>query len=150
MHPTDVLLRTKLSPPQRQRRVLPRPALAARLREALDYRLTVVQAGTGYSKTTALAALDGGDPPLFWYSIGEADTDPQRFLAYLIAAFQARLPELSDGPKVVLQERASAGSPDAGAQTVDALINALAEVLPGPALLVLDDYHFVAGVPEIS
>ena len=31
MHRSDLLLRTKLSPPQRQRRVLARPALWARL-----------------------------------------------------------------------------------------------------------------------
>ena len=63
MHSTGLLLRTKLAPPQRQRRVLPRPALLARLREALEVRLTLVQAGTGYSKTTALAALDTGELP---------------------------------------------------------------------------------------
>jgi ATP/maltotriose-dependent transcriptional regulator MalT len=146
----EVLLRTKLSPPGRQRRVLPRPALLTQLREALDYRLTVVQAGTGYSKTTALTALDTGETPLFWYSVGEADADPQRFLAYLIAAFHVRLPALSDLPQAILQERMGDGNRAAWTQTLDALINALAEALPGPALLVLDDYHFVAGAPEIS
>jgi ATP/maltotriose-dependent transcriptional regulator MalT len=61
MRREDLLLRTKLSPPEQHRRVLPRPALLAQLREAFEYRLTVVQAGTGYSKTTALAALDTGE-----------------------------------------------------------------------------------------
>src|SRR4051812_7620316 len=107
-HP-DLLLRTKLSPPQRQRRVLARPALRARLSEALEVRLTVVQAGTGYSKTTALAALDDGGVPLFWYSVGEADADPQRFLASLIEAFRARLPGLSDLPLAALHTGSSEG-----------------------------------------
>ncbi len=148
-HP-DLLLRTKLSPPQRQRRVLARPALRARLGEALDVRLTVVQAGTGYSKTTALAALDDGAVPLFWYSVGEADADPQRFLAYLIEAFRVRLPGLSDLPLAALHAGSGEGNPAAWARALDALINALADALPGPALLVLDDYHLVAEVPAIG
>jgi DNA-binding SARP family transcriptional activator len=147
----DLLLRTKLSPPQRQRRVLPRPALLARLREAQEVRLTLVQAGTGYSKTTALAALDSGDLPLFWYSIGEADRDPQRFLAYLIEAFRTRLPGLSDLPLAALHEGSAEGSPATWARVLDALINPLADGdLPGPALLVLDDFHLVADVPAIA
>ena len=35
-------------------------------------------------------------------------------------------------------------------EALDALINALDESLRGPALLVLDDYHFVAGSLEID
>src|SRR3712207_2235769 len=109
----ELLLRTKLAPPQVHSRVLPRPALTALLREALNYRLTVVHAGTGYSKTTTLAALDSGDTPLFWYSMGEAETDPQRFLSYLISAFRVRMPQMSDLPLAVLKERGSEGSKDA-------------------------------------
>ncbi len=148
-HP-DLLLRTKLSPPQRQRRVLARPALQARLRDALEARLTVVQAGTGYSKTTALAALDGGAVPVFWYSVGEADADPQRFLAYLIEAVRVRLPGLSDLPLAVLHEGSGEGNPATWTSVLDALINALAEALSGPSLLILDDYHLVAGTPAIQ
>jgi LuxR family transcriptional regulator, maltose regulon positive regulatory protein len=150
MHPEDLLLRTKLMPPRLQRRLLPRPALLKQLREALDYRLTLVQAGTGYGKTTALASLDTGDIPLCWYSVEEADADPQRFLAYLIAAFDTRLPGLSDLPRAILQDHGRAGDPNAWSQTIDALINALAERLEVPTLLVVDDYHFVAASPKIS
>ncbi|HEX8222124.1 MAG TPA: BTAD domain-containing putative transcriptional regulator [Chloroflexia bacterium] len=146
----DLLLRTKLAPPQVHSRVLPRPALAALLRESLQYRLTVVHAGTGYSKTTALAALDNGETPLFWYTLGDAENDPQRFLSYLISAFRVRTPGMSDLPIVILQERGSEGSKAAWVQALDALINALAESPGAPALLVLDDYHFVGNSPEIT
>ena len=150
MRREDLLLHAKLLPPRPRRRVLPRPALTQKLRDALDYRLTLVQACTGYGKTTALAALETGDPLLFWYSAEEADADPQRFLSYLIAAFRARLPEMSDLPLAVLTDRGSAGTYEAWVQTLDALINALIEALPGPALLIVDDYHFVASSPEIN
>lgn len=144
------VLRTKLAPPQMHSRVLARPGLAALLHESLLYRLTVVHAGTGYSKTTALASLDTGEYPLFWYSLGDTDSDPQRFLSYLIAAFSIRLPDLSDLPRAVLQERGSEGTMDAWKQALDALINTLSETLKEPSLLVLDDYHFVASSPEIN
>ncbi|HEU5099907.1 MAG TPA: transcriptional regulator, partial [Roseiflexaceae bacterium] len=124
--------------------------LLQKLRDAFDYRLTLVQAGTGYGKTTALSALDTGDFPLFWYSAEEADADPQRFLSYLIAAFRTRLPTMSDLPLAVLADRGSEGTYEVWAQTLDALINVLIKALPGPALLIVDDYHFVSGSPEIN
>ncbi len=137
----ELLLRTRLAPPRLHRRLLPRPALTAKLREALDYRLTLVQAGTGYGKSTALAALAEDSGPILcaWYSIAEADTDPQRFLSYLIAAFRLHLPALSDSPTAILQEIATNGHNDAWPRVVDALVNSLADALDGPALLVLDD-----------
>lgn len=149
-HRHNLLLRTKLAPPQLHSRVLARPQLTALLRESLLYRLTVVHAGTGYSKTTALAALDGGSTPLFWYSLSDTDTDPQRFLSYLISAFSVRLPAMSDLPPAVLQERGSEGSMEAWTQALDTLINALSDVLTAPSLLVLDDYHFVGQSAEIN
>jgi ATP/maltotriose-dependent transcriptional regulator MalT/DNA-binding SARP family transcriptional activator len=145
----DLLLRTKLAPPRPHKRILPRTALIARLREALDSRLTLVQAGTGYGKSTALAALADENRPLFWYSLDEADADPQRFLSYLVAAFELHLPQLSAEPAVVLQEISGAGS-GAWAQVIDALVNALSAALITPALLVIDDYQFVADTPEIN
>ena len=160
----ELLLRTKLTPPRLHRRVLPRPGLIAKLREALDYRLTVVQAGTGYGKTTALAALNGpisadgaaaetGREPnytLVWYTLDESDSDPQQFLAYLIGAFRSQLADLPHTPLVVLDEIGRGEMTAHWSSVVDALINALAESLRRPALLVLDDYHYVAKSPEIG
>ncbi len=173
MH-ADPLLRTKLMPPRLHRRVLPRPALAARLQEALEYRLTIVQAGPGYGKTTLLADLaaqlasgtsPGPRPPgmrtldsshpgrpdcrLAWYSLDESDNDPRQFLSYLIGACSLALPDLPDTPTAMLQEISQGHQTGRWTWALDALINALAERLDGPALLVLDDYHFVAGSPEV-
>src|SRR5215213_10826706 len=124
MRHEDLLLHAKLLPPSPRRQVLARPALLQKFRDALDYRLTLVQAGTGYGKTTALSALDTGEFPLFWYSAEEADADPQRFLSYLIAAFRMRLLTMSDLPLALLADRGSEGTYEVWAQTLDALINA--------------------------
>ena len=95
-HP-DLLLRTKLSPPQRQRRVLARPALLARLREALEVRLTVVQAGTGYSKTTGQ----------------DAAADAAAVLPYIAAGITWWLEDLNPwrGPLEAMVARIQAGPP---------------------------------------
>mgnify|MGYP001465316065 CR=1 FL=1 len=142
------LLLAKVSPPRPHRRLLRRPGLAARVREALDYRVTIVQAGTGYGKTTALTALAEAGAPLCWYSVGAGDGDPQVFLAYLIAACAAGLPGLSDAPAAALEE----GAPEGAGWTyaLDALLGALDRAVAGPTLLVLDDYHFVAASPEVK
>ena len=148
----DLLLRTKLTPPRLKRRTLQRPLLNAKLHEAFEHRLTLVQAGTGYGKSTTLASLAisaGLEVPLFWYTANESDADPQIFLSYLIAAFRARLPTLSDAPLAVLHEIGSEGRSDSWSLVVDALINALTESIHEPSLLVIDDYHFVAHSPEV-
>jgi ATP/maltotriose-dependent transcriptional regulator MalT/DNA-binding SARP family transcriptional activator len=132
----------------------------ARLREAAYYRLTVVHAGAGYGKSTALATLvsslqteDGEEQPCppAWFSIDNDDRDPQRFLSHLIAAFQAVCPHLSDAPLVLLQDIAmeSVGSL-AWAAPTEALVNALSEAITEPAFLVLDDYHLVADSAEVA
>lgn len=160
----DLLLRTKLTPPRLHRRVLARPGVVTRLSEAFDYRLTVLQAGTGYGKTTALAAFcqtlaapgdhapessaisPAAPPRVFWYTLDESDRDPHQFLSYLIGAFRSGLPHIDETPAAMLAEPGG-GS---GSLTVDALVNAVADRLPGPAVLVLDDYHFVGGAADVN
>ncbi len=134
----ETILQTKLNPPRPPRSTLVRPRIDALLREALDHRVTIVQASTGYGKSTALANLAGAATPLFWYSASEGDADPQQFLAHLIAAFRRGLPALPETPLALLQELG------ATPLAMDALLNALNDTLVEPALLVIDDYHLAA------
>ncbi len=149
MQHTDLILLTRLIPPRPHRRFLARPRLRARLLEALDYRLTTVQAGTGYGKTTALASLRSERTLLLWYTLDESDRDVQQFLAYLIAAVRMQLPQAAEAPQALLAELAT-GSAVAPSQVLDALINALAARLATPTLLILDDYQAVADAPEVG
>ncbi|NJN16798.1 MAG: tetratricopeptide repeat protein [Oscillochloris sp.] len=142
------LLPAKVTPPRSHRRLLRRPSLDARLHEALDYRVTLLQAGTGYGKTVALTALSEAGVPLCWYSVGPADSDSQTFLAYLIAAFAAGLPNFSEAPVDALAEGATEGV--GWTYALDVLLGVLPEAVHGPTLLVLDDYHFVMASPEVK
>jgi ATP/maltotriose-dependent transcriptional regulator MalT/DNA-binding SARP family transcriptional activator len=129
------ILTTKLIPPRLPHHALARPRVDALLRAALEQRVTIVQASTGYGKSTALAHIAEWNVPLFWYSASEGDADPYLFLAHLIAAFRFGLENFSDAPLAILQDT---GAPR---RAIDALLNALNDALRAPALLVIDDYH---------
>ena len=92
------LLSTKLSIPPLRPDLVPRPRLIERLDEALraERGLGLVSAPAGFGKTTLVAAWLRrlsclGDAPsdVAWLSLDEGDSDPARFLAYLLAALRS-------------------------------------------------------------
>jgi ATP/maltotriose-dependent transcriptional regulator MalT/DNA-binding SARP family transcriptional activator len=143
------VLRTRITPPRLGARLIERPRLTRLLGESLHYRLTLVQAGAGFGKTTALAALAGSPPPLIWYQLMDEDRDPLVFLLHLCHAARLALPDLSDLPISLLESWDGTSSPLPSTQILDEWLNSLAAVLRGPVLLVLDDVHLVAPVGEI-
>jgi len=143
------VLRTKISPPRPGERTLARPRLTDLLAESRNYRLTLVQAGAGFGKTTALAALSGLPAPLIWYQLMEEDRDPLVFLLHLCHASRLALPDLSELPISLLESWDSTSSPLPATPILDEWLNSLSAALSGPALLVLDDAHTIAAAPEI-
>jgi LuxR family transcriptional regulator, maltose regulon positive regulatory protein len=146
MFHTGSIIRTKLAPPRQQKYTLNRPRLTQRLLDARYHRLAIVQAGTGYGKSTALSALAGEDYPSVWYRLDDEDADPQQFLLHLVHGFINALPTISNAPLVLLEAWDSARS-TGWAAVVDALTNELARVLQEPAFLVLDDVHLLNDAP---
>lgn len=144
--PTEVtIVRTKLLPPRLHRRILLRPRLTRRLLEALDYRLTILQAGAGYGKSTALAALAEEGYPVVWYHLDAEDAEPTTFLLHLLHGFRTFCPAAVMLPLALLEE---GGGPPTWTAAVDALADGLTEHLGAPHLLVLDDVHLVDGASE--
>ena len=113
---------------------------------ALDYPLTLVQAGTGYGKSTALAAMAHSVPGLFWYTITQPDRDPILFLAHLICAFERANPDWCQPSLSLLEHTGGRINPEA----LTPLLNALTQGLERDTVLVLDDYHWVSDVAEIA
>ncbi len=68
----------------------------------------------------------------------EADSDPARFLTYLVTALQSVAPGLGAGLLATLQ----APQPPSTEAFLTPLLNEVA-ALPGPLVLVLDDYHVI-------
>ncbi|NLA80570.1 MAG: hypothetical protein GX853_07495, partial [Chloroflexi bacterium] len=84
---TRVVL-SQLTPPAQRGNVLARERLDQKLKQTLDYSLSIVCAGTGYGKTTSiLSFIRKLDMPVFWYSISPAERDPKLFLANFFTAF---------------------------------------------------------------
>ncbi len=143
MYPEVYVVRTKLMPPYPARRTLVRARLTQRLLEAAEYRLTVVQAGAGYGKSTALGALTAVTPHLVWYHLDDNDVDPLRLLLHLYHGFADALPGFATAPLALLESWDRSSTPLPWTTAVDLLINALAEQSTAPIFLVLDDVHLL-------
>lgn len=75
-----------------------------------------------------------------WLALDESDSDLSRFLAYLVAALQTVAPGLGERLLATLQ----APPPPSTEALLTPLLNEVA-ALPGPLVLVLDDYHMIEG-----
>jgi len=139
------ILATKLYIPPSRRSVVLRPRLVERLNEGLaaGNRLTLVSAPAGFGKTTLVGEwVASCGRPAAWLSLDEGDSDPSRFLTYLIAALQTVAPGIGEGVLTVLQSP----QPPPLESTLTALLNDLATI-PSDVVLVLDDYHVLDAKP---
>lgn len=143
------VLRTKLIPPPRNARTLARPRVDQTLRQALDYRLTILQAEAGYGKSTALAELTAELPAAIWYQANDEDNDPLVFLLQLCHALQKALPQGAGLPTAFLETWDGAQGPLPWRQILDQTINALADAPTPQTLLILDDAHLLTETGDL-
>lgn len=133
------ILATKLYIPPSPPNGIPRPRLIERLNAGLHHKITLISAPAGFGKTTLVSEwLDSSGRPSAWLSLDEGDSDPVRFLAYLIAALRTVSPEV--GAKVYGALHSPQPLPIEPILT--ALLNEIT-ILREPFVLVLDDYHVV-------
>ncbi len=144
------ILRTKIIPPPRNARTLSRPRVMDSLRQSLDYRLTILQAGAGYGKSTALAELASEIHPLIWYQVHEEDSDPLVFLLHLFHATHEALPDTPDLPISYLEAWDGTQGVLPWRGILDQFLNALSEHVTQPILFVLDDAHIVIENGEVA
>ncbi len=139
------ILATKLYIPPSRRRVVLRPTLVERLNEGLaaGTKLTLISAPAGFGKTTLVSEwVAGCGRAAAWLSLDEGDSDPSRFLTYLIAALQTVAPGIGEGVLTVLQSP----QPPLLESTLTALLNEITTI-PSDVVLVLDDYHVLDAKP---
>ncbi len=142
--PTGQVLVTKLFLPTPRSGFVPRPRLVELLSVGLLSRLTVVCAPAGFGKSTLVADwASTSERPVAWISLDEADSDPLRFLTYLISALRTVAPGVGeDGQGALL-------SPSPQVESVlIGLLNDLS-AMAQPMTLVLDDYHTIDD-PEVD
>jgi len=135
------LLRTKLYPAHGEGApLLERSALLERLQAASEQRLIVLSAPAGFGKSTVLSQwrrrLQAQGARVAWLSCDEADSEPPRFLQYLVAAIEAACPGFGSSASALLQGEVSWPLE----AVIDAFLEDLREI-PDSLYLMLDDFH---------
>ncbi|MEO8288767.1 MAG: LuxR C-terminal-related transcriptional regulator [Chloroflexota bacterium] len=139
---STTILATRLYIPPPLPKVVLRPRLMAQLNEGLHGKLTLVSAPAGFGKTTLLSEwVAGSGTHVAWLSLDERDSDPARFLTYLVAALRTIAPDIGEAVLRAVQSPSSPQSPLAEA-TLTALLNQITAI-PDNFVLVLDDYHVI-------
>jgi LuxR family transcriptional regulator, maltose regulon positive regulatory protein len=142
--PPRIVLKPKLRAPVPRPEQLVRRGLLELLHNALDCKVSIISAPTGYGKTTLLVhwrQVEEADVPFAWVSVDEQDNNPARLWRHIVESLRRALPEEEDFGADVLVGMGAAGRRFVGT-SLSMLINELAE-LPHRVVLVLDDYQFV-------
>src|SRR3972149_613976 len=139
------ILATKLYIPPPRAQLVPRPRLIEQLNEGLHRMpsVTLISAPVGYGKTTLVSEwVACCERPAAWLSLDEGDSDPTRFLAYLVAALQTLQKNTGEGVSSVLQ--------DSQLLPIESVLTGLLNEVtsfPYQFTLVLDDYHLIDSKP---
>lgn len=91
------------------------------------------------------ASLTGACRSFAWLSLEAGDSDPVRFLSYLIAALQQIDPTIGREVDPLLRSGIQGGAAPSHEVLLTPLINSLASV-SFPFVLVLDDYHLITAL----
>lgn len=140
------ILATKLYIPPPRPQVILRPSLIERLNQGLASRCKVIliSAPAGFGKTTLVSEWIAGRERLepkvrvAWLSLDEGDSDPARFLVYLVAALQTFAANVGQSMLGMLQSP----QPPPTEAILTTLLNEIAAI-PDDFILVLDDYHAI-------
>jgi len=94
------LLATKLYIPPLKSGIVSRPRLIDWLNEGLvkNCKLALISASAGFGKTTLISEwITKCGREVGWLSLDEGDSEPERFISYLVAALQTVKPGIGAG-----------------------------------------------------
>ncbi|MFY3792906.1 BTAD domain-containing putative transcriptional regulator [Ureibacillus sp. MALMAid1270] len=143
------VLMSKIIPPDISNHFMRRANLAKKLSKISQAKLTILQSGAGYGKTSALTQLTSDQNLLFsWYQVSEEDDDILPFMRHLFysikrvySQFGANLnnwDNLSMFPKLEELNR-----------LYKMFVNELYKI-DKPLFIIIDDYHLVNHVFQIN
>ncbi len=137
------ILATKLYVHHPRAKIALRPRLIECLNEGLERKLTLISAPAGFGKTTLVSEwIISCGRLVAWLSLDEGDSNPTRFLTYLVAALQTVTANAGEGVVAALQSP----QPPSTESILTNLINEIITILDR-FILVLDDYHMIDSQP---
>jgi LuxR family maltose regulon positive regulatory protein len=137
-----MLLKTKLQIPQVKPNTIIRQRLIALLKDNIDKKLILINAGAGYGKTTLLAQFIAQvEMPNIFYHLEARDSEFSLFLSYLSAGLRNICPRFGRRTRTILKTIAY---PDGHTDMIiGTFINEIVENKSDELLIVLDDYHSI-------
>lgn len=136
----------KIVVPQRPQHLVSRSRLNDLIGLIGDKRLITLSAPAGYGKTSLLIDFAHLTPlPICWYMIDGVDQDPWIFLTYLAASIEQRFPDSTPKTRATLRDPINSAF-------VSAVVGLAREIgaIGHDFVFVLDDWHFVDHIAEIS
>ncbi|WP_164670167.1 BTAD domain-containing putative transcriptional regulator [Virgibacillus doumboii] len=144
------IIQSQLSPPPMKDRFVHRAKLNRKLMNAAKYPLTLLHAGAGYGKSTALASyVHHVNQDACWYSISRNDDDILPFINKLTHAVKLKYPAFG---KTILDELEVLDnylSTEQIGYLTSSFINEIIE-LNKKIVFILDDFHHVRNSNEIE
>lgn len=137
----EQLLSSKLYIPPTRPQLVSRQHLLRELDTGLHRTpgVTLVSAPVGFGKTTLISTwVAACGRPVAWLSLDEEDSDPRRFLTYLVMALRNIVTAIGEGVLGALQSQ----QPPAAEPLLTSLLNEINNI-PDDFVLVLDDYHVI-------
>ncbi|HEY4386041.1 MAG TPA: LuxR C-terminal-related transcriptional regulator [Ktedonobacteraceae bacterium] len=147
---TIPLLETRLHPPQLSVGLVERTRLLVRLDTSFTHKLTLVQAPSGFGKTTLVSqwlTTHSTPPALAWVSLETGDNDPLRFWRTVMTACQMLLgqEQRASGQAALALLTTTIHPPFEPSPIEKALTRLLNDLAAhsSEGLLILDDYHVI-------
>jgi len=141
---------SRILPPRQKPHVLRRPSLAKKFRLMLAAPLSILHAGPGYGKTTAVAScLADQQIEACWYQLGEQDGNLPVFLHHVTESIRLRHPSFGTELCSFLERLGDRCSAEHIEMLADRFFQDCLKVTD-EILLVLDNFHYGQSSGEID
>jgi ATP/maltotriose-dependent transcriptional regulator MalT/DNA-binding SARP family transcriptional activator len=123
--------------------LLHRGRLVDFIHDHVNRKLLLISAAPGYGKTSLLIDfLQDTELPACWYAMDPSDSDPWRFMTYLVASITETFPEFKQSPYLsTLETRANELDLQS---TLQSVVNAIQETISEYFVILIDDFQFAA------
>ncbi|OCA83170.1 transcriptional regulator [Bacillus sp. FJAT-27225] len=143
MQGTLPLIKTKLVVPAQQDQWIRRSAVSRKLKAVTSKPLTIIQAGAGYGKSSALVMyVQDEKQDCSWYTISPSDDDILPFISYLIASVRTKFPEFGLELETYIKSMDRYIRDEELSRLCSIFINEMMTIHE-PMVMILDDFHSI-------